>query len=337
MLEKKLHLEKISSILVVRLDRLGDLLCTTPMLSALKVLFPKARLTLVVSPYTAHLVEGSPILDEVLIYPRRKYGGHWPERVSFWYHFLNRSFDLALAPKSNLHPTQALLVWASRAPLRVGRAAKRRRWRRRLLHFCYNILLPIHRPGYHETEACLDLLRALGLNPPRLPSWVIIKSWAQEEVEKRLLTLGLLGKPLWGLYFSNRRQSRSLSWEYLIKLGKCIQKAFPQFLPIVTCSPEDEKVLRERLPSSFVLFSTPHFQTLGALLKHLQFFITTDGGPSHLSAAVGTRTITLFTGDEKHLKTWAPWGEKHFSLLVERSLPEELAREILSFLQKKAV
>ncbi len=315
----------VRSVLVVRLDRMGDLLCTTPMLSAIKHLFPKARLTLVVSPYTAHLVEGSPVVDEVLVYPRKKYGGTLKEKLLFLKKLISKKFDLAFGPKSHLHPSQALLIGLSRASLRVGRKPKtplRKLWQK-----TYNILLPPHLPGRHETEACLDLLRALGLKPGRFPSWVVIKPAYQKEIDIALEKRGLSQKFLGGIFFP-KEDSRAIPWKELGNLLKTLTSTFSQIKFLLCCPPGLESEVQKIFPS-LPLIATPHVQYLGALFKRLQFLITPDGGQAHLCAAVGTIPITLFTGDFRHLETWYPWGYKEFCLSLSGS---QLNEKCFSFI-----
>ena len=57
----------MNKILVVRTDRVGDVLLTTPVSTALREAFPKAKITWLVSPYTAPLLEHNPDVDQVLL------------------------------------------------------------------------------------------------------------------------------------------------------------------------------------------------------------------------------------------------------------------------------
>ena len=58
-------------ILLVRLRLIGDVVFTTPLLRALRRLYPDAHLTYLVEPLAAPVVHGNPHLDEVLIIPKR--------------------------------------------------------------------------------------------------------------------------------------------------------------------------------------------------------------------------------------------------------------------------
>ena len=58
-------------VLVVRTDRLGDVLLTTPVSTALRQAFPKVRISWLVRPYTAPLLEHTPDVDQILVDRRR--------------------------------------------------------------------------------------------------------------------------------------------------------------------------------------------------------------------------------------------------------------------------
>src|SRR5690606_28168268 len=55
----------VDSILFLRLDRLGDLLVSTPTIVAMRARFPDARITLLVSPRTVRIASWVPGVDEV--------------------------------------------------------------------------------------------------------------------------------------------------------------------------------------------------------------------------------------------------------------------------------
>jgi ADP-heptose:LPS heptosyltransferase len=60
--------EIIKSILLIRLDHLGDVLLTTPAVKSLKQRFPHARITMVVKEWAFEAIKNSPHIDEVVIF-----------------------------------------------------------------------------------------------------------------------------------------------------------------------------------------------------------------------------------------------------------------------------
>src|SRR5262249_52170944 len=60
----------IRRILSVQPQRLGDVLCATPLVTALRRQFAQAHLTLLVRPGMDALLQGNPDVDDVLFYDR---------------------------------------------------------------------------------------------------------------------------------------------------------------------------------------------------------------------------------------------------------------------------
>src|SRR6266478_656569 len=56
-----------AKVLIVRTDRLGDVLLTTPVASALRQAFPQCRIAWLVNAYTAPLLEHNPDVDQVIV------------------------------------------------------------------------------------------------------------------------------------------------------------------------------------------------------------------------------------------------------------------------------
>ena len=63
-------------ILVIRRDNIGDLVCTTPLIAALRQRFPQGWLGALVNSYNAPVLDGNPDLDEVFVYTKAKHRGH---------------------------------------------------------------------------------------------------------------------------------------------------------------------------------------------------------------------------------------------------------------------
>ncbi|MCK5427485.1 MAG: glycosyltransferase family 9 protein, partial [Thermodesulfovibrionia bacterium] len=99
----KLLKEKVKKILIIRTDRIGDVILSTPAIRAVRQSYPDAEIHLLITQYTKDLVIDNPNLDKLLIY---KNDG------------LTKDYDLAIA----LHPgfSQNYLSFLSGARVRVG-------------------------------------------------------------------------------------------------------------------------------------------------------------------------------------------------------------------------
>ena len=72
--------ENISGILVIRTDKIGDVVLTTPAIAALRKRYPRARITGVVSPVAAEIYCASPHLDSHIVLDPALYSGF----LGFW-------------------------------------------------------------------------------------------------------------------------------------------------------------------------------------------------------------------------------------------------------------
>jgi len=64
-----------SHLLVIKPSSLGDVVHTLPAVAALRARFPGARITWLVNPEWAPLLQGNPHIDDTLIFPRREFRG----------------------------------------------------------------------------------------------------------------------------------------------------------------------------------------------------------------------------------------------------------------------
>jgi ADP-heptose:LPS heptosyltransferase len=106
----------IGQILLSRLDRVGDLILSTPAIATLRRAFPEAHITIACSEYNAVVVEHSPDVDTVVCLP----AGVAPRK--FGEQFRGADLAIALAPNA----ADMRLVAATRAPRRIGYTYERR-------------------------------------------------------------------------------------------------------------------------------------------------------------------------------------------------------------------
>ena len=62
-------------ILVIRRDNIGDLVCTTPLIFALRERFPRAHIAALVNTYNEAVLERNPAVDAVYAYEKGKHRG----------------------------------------------------------------------------------------------------------------------------------------------------------------------------------------------------------------------------------------------------------------------
>jgi heptosyltransferase-1 len=141
-----------SRILVVRLGAMGDVIHALPAVVTLKRNFPSARITWVIDPKWAVLLEDNPFVDEVLPFDPR----NWSGIRGFWGALRRSRFDLAVDLQGLVK--SALILAASGAARRVGR--DRHQAREPFASVFYTERVGISPP--HAVERSLELAKGAG-------------------------------------------------------------------------------------------------------------------------------------------------------------------------------
>jgi heptosyltransferase-1 len=116
-----------SAILLVRLTARGDLVFSTPLIRAFRRTFPDTRLDWLAEPHTADIVAHHPELDDVLLFPRRRWQGLlrrgrwlqlWREVRALRAELRSRRYEVAVDLQGLAR--SGLATWLSGAPMRIG-------------------------------------------------------------------------------------------------------------------------------------------------------------------------------------------------------------------------
>src|SRR6266536_1605754 len=161
--------KKIRSILVIRFQRLGDLILVMTLIQNLRASLPRARLTLLCQGIYADFFRHQPGVDEVVAIPKKAGPtGQLAGWLAALRSLISNSFDLVIDVADNRRSSQ--LTRLTNAPLRMGfwppaRAPARRSF---LEKGAYNLFAPVlsyddEKHG-HFVNQYLAPLRALGLS-----------------------------------------------------------------------------------------------------------------------------------------------------------------------------
>ena len=152
-------------VLVVKRDKIGDLLLTTPMLAHLKASRPGAEVHLLANDYNAWVVAGNPDVDRLWAYRRVRHGG----RVSLGaaWDWLRQSvqlrrerYDWVIVANGDESPRAIRRALSVRGARTVARCADPARYAG------LSDPLPPDRAG-HEIDRLLAMLGPMGVEMPR--------------------------------------------------------------------------------------------------------------------------------------------------------------------------
>ncbi|MFH1854404.1 MAG: lipopolysaccharide heptosyltransferase II [Candidatus Omnitrophota bacterium] len=304
-----MDIKKIKRILIVRTDRVGDVVLSTPVFAAARAAFPDAYIAVMVSSQTKEIVAGNPHINEIIVLDKGSRHRGFLKTVIFSMWLKAKRFDLALLLHSTVRVN--LICYLAGIPRRIGYA------RGKMDFLLTKRLEYTKRLGEkHEIEYSLDVLRSLGVNVEASSPIVSIKENDFKEADSLLFESGV--KENTGLVFINPGAScvsRIWPFENFASLADTLMDNLGLSVVIVS-SPEHvkigEKVRGLMKHEPIFLCGRTSLGVLAALLKRASLFISNDSGPVHIACAVGTPVISIFSRKERGVspKRWGPFGRK---------------------------
>ena len=292
-------------ILIIRLRSIGDIVLLTPALRLLKEWRADLRLSVVVEPRFAELLENNPDVDEVL---EPGHGSGWTKvtsRVSAVREIRRREFSLCV----NLHggPTSSLLTSWSGARWKAGFEHFRRRG-------IYQVLIPdartiLNKPVIHTAEHQASAFFQLGLPRKDIPRARLFVAPAEEAAWKE--RRGALGLPPERDYAvihpTALYATKQWAPENFSRLGAYLENQIG--LPVIySCGPGESAVLdavENAAATSVRRLESPGLKQFAAALAGARIFIGNDSGPAHMAAALGRPGVVIFGSSSSRI--WGPW------------------------------
>lgn len=318
-------LPEMRRILVVRLDQIGDVVLTLPLLRELKRNAPLSRITLVVKPELRDLALSCPDIDEVLTFDwhlaRRSQDYKRRLRaVKFCIvHLWPRRFDLAIVPRWDADwYCQTFIAYFSGAPQRIGYSEAVDPVKR-IHNHSYDRLLTQCLPQKsvaHEAERNLDILRALGGTAAGTSlaacSAAADDDWAQAWLDENAVDENAVSaRPLIALGpFAGNSVLKQWPVSRFAALGRRLVAGGGAVVVVGGGGDREqaERICAEIGPGAVSLAGAASLPQTAALLRRCSLFVGDDSGPMHLAAAAGIPVIGLFGPSCPH--RFSPWTPK---------------------------
>lgn len=274
----------------------GDLVMATPALRALRENLPSARIIGVARPYLIPLLDGTNWLDAILPWEHRGRGRLW-HGARLVRQLRREELDLALLLRATW--SAGLAAWLGGARRRVGYA------RRGLGCLLSDALQPLHQgrssPPVSTVDEYLHLVEHLGytVRSRALSLATTPQDEARADAVWRRLNLPPPEEVL--LLNTGGAYGEAKHWpaEYGVSLALRAAEEF-DLTTLVLCGPQEREIARtiERAASHPRVASLAdedvRFGTTKAIIRRSRLLVTTDSGPRHIAAALGTPTVVLF-------------------------------------------
>ena len=288
-----------SNILIVQLRQLGDILLTTPVVDALRDLYPSAKISFLAHPMGKLVLNGNPNINELLFYPSSNV-----EYARFLWDLRKKKYDLVLD-----------FMFNGRSAIfsRITGAEKRLSfYSRRSFFYTDTIARNVDTPMYIVDEK-LRLLKELSWSGSRKN---ITLSWYENDIKvsKEFLKSISQDKVRVVISATHRRSNRQWPLERYAQLSDWLVSNFNAEVIWLWGPGEEEFVDSAMKGCHQIAHKAPKtgFREMAALIAQTDLFIGNSNGPSHVAVSCNTPSIQLH--GPTSLVSWCPRDQLHRGL-----------------------
>ena len=302
--------------LIVRTDRIGDVILTLPMARVLKRCRPGAHVAMMIHSYTSELAGSDPDVDQVI-----PVDSHSPSFARTIAELRRSRFDVVF--HTNPRPRFALITALAGIPVRVGTGY---RW----YSFLFNRRVFEHRKDArrHELEYNLNLLQAVGCDGPwdDVRPRIAVDEGQMAKARRALAEAGVpAGAKLVILHPGSGGSARDWSPRHFATLASML--AAHDGLAVLMTGGKDEEALVAGiravcpLPVRSIVGSLS-IREYAALAKLASVFVANSTGPLHVAAAVGTPVVGLYPQIRPlSAARWGPYTDRKI-VFTPKGFPE---------------
>jgi ADP-heptose:LPS heptosyltransferase len=307
----------VREALVLRLDRIGDVLMSLPALHDLRAALPSARIRLAVGRWSEDIARSAPV-DEVLVWSA-PWVGRAAEGADGWRDLAARAWslrgaglDLALDLQGDVRANVLLALGGARR--RAGYANTGGAW-------LLTDVIPLDETVSWVEQNRLAVAQVVGGQPGRSRPDALTaadRAFGRDLFER----LGLEARrPLVGVHPSGGRPVKQWDVARWAEVVSRLQRDFGATV-LITGAAGDRplaEVVARGLPGRAVdLTGKLAVRETLAVIARLDLFLSPDTGPMHMAAAVGTPSVSVFGPSDPARYFSAPPGARH--LVVRRDL-----------------
>ncbi len=299
-------------ILIIRIDRIGDVVLTTAMPREIKKKYSKAFIAVMIRSYTKDIYLNNPYVDEIIIADDflNSSNSEILEKAKLLRKY-NFTHSFLILPNEKLN----YILFFSGIKYRYGTGYKFYQFITGVKGLSRNKYIPLR----HEADYCMDFVRALDIDTDNLSSEIFLTE--NEKEKSGINKIKLIGsdkrKKIIGIHLTNGNSAPNWKIENYLKLIDILKKNDDYIICIT------DNIIPKELEANKELIFINRNQSLRESIINismLDLLISSSTGPLHLAAALKVKTVSLFCPMTAcSPKLWKPVGNISIELLPEEN------------------
>jgi 3-deoxy-D-manno-octulosonic-acid transferase/heptosyltransferase-1 len=306
------------NILIVKLSAIGDVIHTLPALNAIRSHYPDAHITWLVEENAAPLVEGHEALDRVLVSRRKRWlkelrSSSLLDTIREIYGFIkalrDTRYDMILDFQALLK--SGILIALARGDRKIG-------FGKGLEHMEHSYLflnerIPAVDMEIHALSRGMMLVDAVGISSTEVEYKLPVSDHDREKIDNLMRRYGLADiEPLIAINPVAKWETKLWPNQKFARLADGLIDTYDAKI-LFTGGAGDRQTIQNIMSAmngrAVNLAGDTTLNMLAALYEKMDVVVSTDTGPMHMAAAVGTPVVALF-GPTAPWRT-GPYGPAH--------------------------
>ncbi len=297
----------VNRILFIRIDRIGDIVLSTPALESLKQAFPGTELVVLASISNHSLLLHNPYVDKVLAYDRNKSLG---DKIRIINRLRTYGFDLAIDPLPDYELKTALIAFLSGAKSRIGYPSYGR-------ELFFNVNGPKVAENKHFIDLTLDVLKPLGVNSKGRKPEIFLTEDEKNRAKNWFTARGAGKRAIVGIHPGGHYETQRWLPERFADVAYQLRRD-GDYDVIFFGGPGEEGLVDyicAMTNAEVLTYVADDLRRFAALLCSCGILVCNNSGPLHMAVALDIPTIS-FMGPTNRDR-WMPIGDNHKVLRID--------------------
>lgn len=295
----------IKSIIILRYDRIGDMIVSLPLCKALKLGLENVTVTMIASEVNACIAEESEFIDDTVIKPSRLF--NWLRTLLI---LRARKYDIAIDLNHSVTPHTILAIRIIK-PKHVASPFKDGRWGVTGTQMpMFDLMPPEHELKYARpiSQTYLDIARLIGCPAEDCFPYPLHKHTHPHQFQSNFVVVNPTGsrKPM-------RLPDRDLF--AIIKHLITLDPSLCIVIPAMQDDYADLFALFNDIPEVKILSPTRSILPLLPVIQFSRLVITPDTALVHIACAYGTPLVAIYSSDEALFQQWRPYVNPNTSVI----------------------
>lgn len=293
-------------ILIVRPDRIGDVVLSTPLPREIKKTYPDSFIAMMLRNYTKDIYHNNPYVDEIILIDDYDDGS-----IETFWKKVNEIKKYKFTHSLTLLPTERLnyLLFFAGIPYRVGVGHKLYQFLTFTRYVSRNKYIPLR----HEADYCMDLARKIGVVTENLDTEIFLTEEEKNNAIELRNNLVNGKKFLIGIHITSGNSAPN--WT---------SAAYKELIEAIIDSNDFQIVITDnKIPDQLANLKNVFYPNINKSLREsiitfsaLDLLISSSTGPMHLCAALKVKTLSMFCPlTACSPKLWGPLGNENRILL----------------------